>query len=304
MTVLVTGGCGFIGSHMVEDLKNCVIIDNLATSSPESHDSAIHSVSQDRIKVFDIADYSQTCDVLSTIDKVYHLAAVPRVPLSVKDPMTSIYNNVYGTTVLFQACRDMGIKDIVFASSSSVYGGCTSPMEETLKPTPISPYATSKAACEMLAQNFNSLYDMNISCLRYFNVYGPRQDYDSEYSCVIPKFIKAGLAHTKMEIYGDGSQTRDFTYVKDVVKANKKAMGTSGVYNICTGSSTTINNLAHTIADELGIKPKIHYLDKRDGDILTVTASSHKAKQELKWEAEYTLDEGIAETVPHYYQDD
>lgn len=293
MTSLITGGCGFIGSHMAQKLKDCVIIDNFSTCGVES--IAMAEETGHEIVKGDICNKKLLDEVLSSgITKVYHLAAVPRVARSVVDPVLA-NKNVDGTVTLFKACVDNGIRDIVYASSSSVYGEGNEVRTEKIQPKPLNPYAVSKLAGEYYAQVFNELYGMRIASLRYFNVYGYGQEDKSEYACVIPKFIALARKAKPITIYGNGKQTRYFTYINDVVDANIKAMGNTGIYNICSDTPISILDLAKRIKDKTRSISDIKFLPKRKGDMNKVVASNKLAKKKLDWQPKYIIQEGLEE---------
>jgi UDP-glucose 4-epimerase len=299
MVALVTGGAGFIGSNLVEELGDVVVLDDFATSNDLSkafvQDSAV------RVLEGSITDEAKLKEALDGVDIVFHQAAVPSVPRSVKDPITSNSVNAGGTLTLLKACVDNGVKNVVYASSSSVYGDTpTLPKVETMQPNSKSPYAVSKFAGEEYMRVFGELYDLKTACLRYFNVFGPRQNPDSEYAAVVPKFVKAALAGEALTIYGDGSQTRDFTFVKDVVEANKKAVGKRGVFNIAGGKQTSINDLASMIIDLTESKSEIKHLDERKGDVKHSLADIAKTKKELGWNPKYSLEQGLKDYIDYY----
>ena len=299
MASLVTGGAGFIGSNLVESLKGAVVIDDFSTANKDSSDFVKSSGA--RLFKGSINDAKLLREALAGVDTVYHEAAVPSVPRSVRDPLTTNTANVSGTLSLLVACVDAGVKKIVFASSSSVYGDTpTLPKVETMQPNPKSPYAVSKLAGEHYMRVFGELYGLKTASLRYFNVFGPRQNPESEYAAVIPRFTKAAFANEPLVIYGDGSQTRDFTYVKDVVEANKKAAGKSGIFNIAGGKQVTIRSLAEKIIKLAGSKSEINCFPERKGDVKHSLADISLAKKELGWAPKYTLDKGLREYIGNY----
>ena len=231
---------------------------------------------------------------------VFHQAAIPSVPRSVKDPVKSNNANVNGTLNVLVAARDANVKKIVYASSSSVYGDTpTLPKKEDMKPCPLSPYAVSKLAGEYYCKVFTECYDLPTVALRYFNVYGPRQDPNSEYAAVIPKFITSALNNKPPTIYGDGKQTRDFTFVKDVVNANILATEnetTTGIFNVASGKRITINNLAESILDIRDVQINPIYDDPRPGDILHSLADVSKADDKFGWKPKYGIDDSLKKT--------
>ncbi len=299
MVTLVTGGAGFIGSNLVEALKEAVVVDDFSTAGKLSSDFVKSSGA--RVFKGDINDAKLLKEALAGVDTVYHQAAVASVPRSIKDPLTTNRANVSGTLSLLVACVDAGVKNVVFASSSSVYGDTpTLPKVETMQPNPKSPYAVSKLAGEHYIRVFGELYGLKAASLRYFNVFGPRQNPESEYAAVVPRFTKAAFANEPLTIFGDGSQTRDFTYVKDVVEANKKAAGKSGIFNIAGGKQVTIKSLAERIIELTGSKSDIKYLPERAGDIKHSLADISLAKKGLGWAPKYTLEQGLKEYIGNY----
>ena len=310
--VLVTGGAGFIGSHLVEVLLKkgykVRVIDNFITGKKENL-AFIQSldIPSEQIEIIegDIREIETCRKVMEDIDYVLHQAALPSVPRSIEDPFTTNEINIKGTLNLLWAAKEKGIKRFIYASSSSVYGDQPiSPKTETLIPQPLSPYAGSKLAGEYYCSIFYHVYGLETVSLRYFNVFGPRQDPNSPYAAVIPKFITAFLQDKSPEIYGDGEQTRDFTYVLDVVTANILAMKTPGiggeVFNIAYGQSTSINQLAGIIKDILQTKIEPIHVAPRPGDIRHSLASIEKAKKQLNYFPKWKLEEGLKKTVEYY----
>jgi len=291
---LVTGGAGFIGSHLTDKLieqgHKVIVIDNLSTGKKENLNpkADFHNL--------DICDFDKIKPLFKDIDFVFHLAAIPRVPTSVEDPVGTSKNNILGTLNIFKAASDNGVKRIVFASSSSVYGDQKeSPLRENMAPDPISPYALQKLVGEQFAKLFNHLYKIPIISLRYFNVYGPRTDPDSEYSLVIGKFLKQKAENKSLTIFGDGKQTRGFCYVDDVNEANIKAMKSEKlkggeVINISSGESYSVNYLADLISGE------IQYLPPRPGDVLHTKADITLANNLLEWQPKVSFIEGVKKT--------
>src|SRR6476469_4380486 len=249
MRVLVTGGGGFIGSHLaahVASLGHEVrILDNFATGRREH----LLDIGDDvELVEGDIQSYERVHNAVRGCHVVAHLAALPSVPRSVQDPLTSNATNVTGTLNTLLAARDAGVRRVVFASSSSVYGANPSlPKREDMAALPISPYAVAKLACEGYCRSFGEVYGLETVALRYFNVFGPLQDPRSQYAAVIPNFIVALLTGERPTIFGDGEQSRDFTYVENVIEANLLAMAADvapgGVYNVACGDAVTLNQL-------------------------------------------------------------
>lgn len=280
--ILITGGLGFIGSHLTNKLiknNNITIIDNLSTGKIDNLENINHENLTLIKKDLNSIDLNAT---LANIDYVFHLAAMSSVPLSIKQPISCNMENVTSTINLLNACVHNNVKKIIFSSSSAVYGKNTNiPLKETELPMPTSPYASSKASCELYLQSFHESYGLNYIVLRYFNTFGPKQDNNSQYSAVIPNFISALLKNEQAEIYGDGEQTRDFIYVEDVVKANINAVESdyNGIINIASGNSISINQLYDIIKKTLGknIKPK--YTSPRHGDIKHSQANIEKMEK-------------------------
>ena len=290
--IIVTGGAGFIGSHLVDKLvenHQVIIIDNLFSGKEENLNpkAEFHNL--------DITDFDSIKPLFENVDYVFHLAAIPRVPFSVEDPISTSKTNILGTVNVFKAAADNNVKRVVFASSSSVYGDQPKqPLKEDMKPNAISPYALQKLVGEQFAKLFTDLYKLPVVCLRYFNVFGPRLDPESEYSLVIGKFLKQKSDGKPLTIFGDGEQTRGFSYVLDVVEANIKAMESDlkggEIINISSGDSYSVNYLAKWIGGE------IVYLPKRTGDILHTQADVSLAKELLGWEPKVDFNKGLEET--------
>lgn len=297
--ILVTGGAGFIGSNIVENLKDdneIVVIDNFSTSNPLSTEFIRNSDIE--LVEGSITDYKLVESVLEDVEYILHQAAVPSVSRSVKDPLVSNEANITGTLTLLQASAQSNIERFVMASSSSVYGDVKElPKVESMRLNPKSPYAVTKMVCEHYCRVFNEIYGLKTVVLRYFNVYGPMQNPTGEYSAVIPKFIHNALENSPLVIYGDGTQTRDFTYVKDVVDANisvcQKTSAVGEVFNIARGEQATINELANTIIRLTKSKSKIEHVEERRGDVRDSLAGTEKAKRMINWEAERSLEEGL-----------
>jgi len=234
------------------------------------------------------------------VEYVFHEAAIPSVPQSIKDPIKSNYTNANGTLNVLVAARDSGVEKVVYASSSSVYGDTpVSPKEENMKPSPLSPYAVGKLTSEYYCQVFTKIYELPTVSLRYFNVYGPWQDPLSEYAAVIPKFISRVLNGKSPVIFGDGGQTRDLIFVRDTVNANILAMESKacGVFNIAGGKRIPINELAQLIMNIIGKDLDIIYDDPRPGDIRDSLADISKAKEKFDYEPRFDLTKGLEETL-------
>jgi len=306
-TIVITGGAGFIGSNLARDLSKdnqVSVVDNLSTGRLENIQDLIENQQINFIKG-SITDLDLLQQTFNEIDYVFHQAAIPSVPRSVNDPLSSHHANVTGTLNVFLAARDNQIKKVVYASSSSVYGDTpTLPKKEDMNPSPLSPYAVGKLTGEYYAQVFSTVYDLPVASLRYFNVYGPGQDPLSEYAAVIPKFITLMLNNKPPIVFGDGAQTRDFTFIKDVIQANKKAAEckATGVFNIACGTRISINDLVSLLSDETQKHTKPIFEDPRPGDILHSLADISKAKQQLNYQPHYSMKQGLQETVQWFQQ--
>ena len=300
MKVVVTGGAGFIGSNLAEELlkkHEVTVIDNLSTGRIENLDQIL-----DKINFIkgSITDLDLLREAFLGSDTVFHQAAIPSVQRSVDNPIASNEANVEGTLKVLVAARDCNVRKVVYASSSSAYGDTpTLPKKEEMKPNPKSPYAISKLAGEYYCRVFSEVYGLKTACLRYFNVYGPRQNPESQYAAVIPRFITRVLANSPPVIYGDGKQTRDFTFVKDVVQANILAMQSpeEGVFNIACGQRVSLNELAGKIMEITGIKLETIYDEPRQGDVRDSLADISEARRELVYAPDFDLNMGLEATV-------
>ena len=305
MRYVVTGGAGFIGSHIADALTEkheVIILDNFFSGKKENIGTLVQRSSV-RVVNGSITDIELLKKLFAEADGIFHEAAVASVPRSIKNPLATNETNVTGTLNVLVAAQECGVKKLVFASSSSVYGDTPAlPKREDMQPNPKSPYAVSKLAGEYYMQVFSDLYEPQTVSLRYFNVFGPRQDPQSEYAAVIPKFITRILNNESPTIYGDGGQTRDFTYVKDVVQANIKAMESNagGIFNIAYCQRISLNTLAHMIMEITGKTVPIRYDAPRDGDIHDSLADITKAKNMIHYAPEYTVKTGLEETIPWY----
>jgi len=300
MKVVITGGAGFIGSNLAEELLEkyeVTVVDNLSTGRIENLYDSI-----DKINFIEgsITDLDLLKDIFSGSDTVFHLAAIPSVQRSVDNPIASNEVNVEGTLKVLVASRHCDVRKVVYASSSSVYGDTpVLPKKDDMKPNPKSPYAISKLAGEYYCRVFSDVYGLKTVCLRYFNVYGPKQNPNSEYAAVIPRFITRILAHKPPVIYGDGEQTRDFTFVRDIVKANILAMESEaeGVFNIACGQRISLNELANKIMDITGIRIEPTYEKPRHGDIRDSLADISSAADKLGYKPEFNLNSGLEGTI-------
>ncbi len=279
--IIVTGGLGFIGSNLVEKLikhNEVTIIDDQSTGKIEN----IQEIDQDNLTLIkgSITDLNLT-KIFKDHDYVLHQAALPSVPRSISDPKSSNEANITGTLNVLIAARDSGIKKVVCASSSSVYGDTpTLPKSENMPVNPLSPYAITKMTAEFYCNVFQEIYDLQTVSLRYFNVFGPKQDPNSQYAAVIPNFISAIKNNKPPVIYGDGEQSRDFSYVKHIVDANMLACESdkTGVYNIACGRRITVNQLVEMINEIMGKNIEPVYSESRPGDIKHSLADISKAK--------------------------
>jgi len=305
-TYVVTGGAGFIGSHIVEELlrqKHTVrIVDNFFSGKEENIAAFRSSVELIR---HDIGDGGPLKEFFSGADYVIHQAAIPSVPRSVKDPVTSNRANVDGTLNVLVAARDAGVRRVVYASSSSVYGDTpTLPKREDMPPAPISPYGAQKFFAEMYCRVFTRVYGLETVSLRYFNVFGPRQDAKSQYSGVLAKFIPAVLSDRVPTIFGDGLQSRDFTYVSNVVAANLMACTAPNIggefFNIACGGRITLNSMLEQINGIVGKNIAPTYAEPREGDIKHSQADIEKAKTLMGYRLQTTFEEGLRHTVAWY----
>lgn len=305
---LVTGGAGFIGSHIVERLvregHKVRVIDNLSTGNKENIEPFLEEI---EFIEGDIRDLELVREAMEGVDYVLHQAAVPSVPRSVKDPLTTNSANVEGTLNILIAARDAGVKRVVYASSSSAYGDApTLPKHEEMTLEPRSPYAVSKLAGELYCQAFYHVYGLETVALRYFNVFGPQQDPESQYAAVVPKFIMALLSGEPPTIFGDGEQSRDFTYVENIVEANllaAEAPDVAGeVFNIACGERITVNELTRLLAEIAGANPELkpEYAPRRPGDVRHSLADISKAGRLLGYEGKVSASEGLRQTVEWY----
>lgn len=305
---LITGGAGFIGSNCVRFLldtaHDVVVLDDFSTGRRENlRDISGH------IEVIEgsICDKETAACAMRGVDYCMHLAAVPSVPRSVSDPWTSNRVNVEGAINVFIAARDAGVQRIVFASSSSVYGDANvMPLHEALSRAPISPYGVSKACSEHYAEVFSSLYDMDIVCFRYFNVFGPRQNPASQYAAVVPRFITQLLRNEAPIIFGDGLQSRDFTFVENVARANLQAClapgRIAGIYNIACGGAVSVLELAQALGAILGVSVTPAFQPARSGDIMHSLADISRARETLGYAPTVSLEEGLRRTAKWYQE--
>ncbi|MEN3035147.1 MAG: SDR family oxidoreductase [Candidatus Methanosuratincola sp.] len=303
--VVVTGGAGFIGSNLAEALSinnEVVIVDDFSTGKLENIKDLV-ATGAAKLVNGSVTDLDGLRGVFEGTDFVFHLAAIPSVPGSIVDPIGANEVGIKGTLNVLVAARDCGVRKVVFASSSSVYGDTNElPKREGAECRPISPYALTKLVGEHYCRIFTELYGLETVSLRYFNVYGPKQDPNSEYAAVVPRFIVCALKGRPFLIHGDGSQTRDFIFVKDAVMANIIAAESpaNGIYNIAGGKRTSILELAKIISEAAGSELKAEFTEPRKGDIKDSYADISKARKDLGFEPSYPLEKGIAETLNWY----
>jgi UDP-glucose 4-epimerase len=306
MKYIVTGGAGFIGSHIVENLvqnnHEVVILDNLLSGTLSNIEPFLKKDTVTFVKG-SITDLPLLAKTFEGADGIFHEGAIASVPRSIANPVATNEANVTGTLNVLVAARDCGVRKVLFASSSSVYGNSlTLPKHEDMTPHPLSPYAVSKLAGEEYLKVFSEVYGLKTLSLRYFNVFGPRQDPKSEYAAVIPKFITDILNHKSLAVYGDGGQTRDFTYVNDVVQANIRAMQSDaeGVFNVAYCKRIDLNELASLIMEITGITVPIMYEPPRTGDVRDSLADITRAQGAFGYAPEYTVKTGLIETIQWY----
>lgn len=299
MRVLVTGGAGFIGSHLVDELvrggADVVVLDNLATGSLDNLGAVL-----DRIRLLqgDIRDEALLREATEGVDFVFHEAALPSVARSVEDPASSNDVNVRGTLNVLMAARANNVKRVIYASSSSVYGDTPElPKHEGMPVCPLSPYAVSKLAGELYCRAFTRVYGLSTVSLRYFNVFGPRQNPKSLYAAVIPIFIDNLRRGVALTVFGDGEQTRDFTPIRNVVRANMLAMTapevSGGVFNIACGERVSLNAMIGMLASFSGKQPSVQHDQTRPGDVRDSLASIRLALEKLSYRPEVRFEDGL-----------
>ena len=308
MRILVTGGGGFIGSHLMARLiergDDVRLLDNFATGR-RSNMAAMPG--EFELIEGDIQSYERVHKAVRDCEVVFHQAALPSVPRSIQDPLTSNATNVIGTLNVLLAARDEGVRRVVYASSSSVYGANPAlPKREDMATAPISPYATAKQAAESYCRSFGIAYGLETVSLRYFNVYGARQDPTSQYAAVIPNFINALLAERPPVVFGDGEQSRDFTHVENVVEANLLAMSAAGVagqvFNVACGQRVTLNELLAELRDLLDSDIQPIYEPGRAGDVAHSLADLSRAREALGYVPTVSLRDGLQRTIAYYLE--
>lgn len=306
---LVTGGAGFIGSNIVAELvergERVTVFDNFATGKRQNLMPFLSAIT---LFEGDVRSYHQVREAVEGVDYILHQAALPSVPRSVRDPITSNQVNVDGTLNLLMAARDAKVKRFVFASSSSVYGDSpTLPKMEDMPTNPLSPYAISKLAGEEYGRVFTQIYGFEVVALRYFNVFGPRQDPTSQYSAVIPRFITALKAGDSPVIYGDGQQSRDFTFVSNNVEANLLACQAKNVagqaFNIACGERFSLLDLLRELQVILGTKIQPRFEATRPGDVLHSQADIRKIKSAMNFKVVTDFRKGLETTVKYFMED-
>jgi UDP-glucose 4-epimerase len=305
-TYLVTGGAGFIGSNLVDELlqrgARVRILDNFSTGR---EDNVAEFASRVELVRGDVRDEDAVDTAVKGVDYVLHQAALASVPRSIADPTSNNQVNAQGTLNILLAAKKHGVKRVVYASSSSVYGDSEElPKVETMTPNPKSPYAVAKLAAEYYCRVFGELYGVPTVSLRYFNVFGPRQDPNSQYSAVIPLFVKALLEGKRPNIYGDGEQSRDFTFISNVVNANLLACEAivtgARVYNIACGGRYTLNQLFAALRERMGGNVEPVYGPPRAGDVKHSMAGIERIQKELGYQVGTSFEEGIDRTVQWY----
>ncbi len=306
MKALVTGGAGFIGSNLVDALlergDEVVVLDNFASGRRERMGEF-----GDRIRLVegDLRSYERVHAATKGVEVVFHQGALPSIPRSIQDPLTTNAVNVDGTLNVLLAARDEHVRRVVFASSSSIYGDAPGlPRVETQAPAPLAPYAVAKLAAESYCRAFWRVYSLETVSLRYFNVFGPRQDPTSQYAAVVPRFINRVLNGEPPLIYGDGEQRRDFTYVGDVVQANLRAAEANGIsgesFNIASGESRSVNELARVVGKTLDSEIEPIYLDPRRGEIRDSAADIGKALRLLGYTRDAQFEDAIRSTAEFF----
>jgi UDP-glucose 4-epimerase len=309
--VVVTGGAGFIGSHLVERLLRdrlhgvVRVLDDFSTGGLQNLPFAAAAGERLEIVRGDIRDLPTVERIAAGASVIFHQAAMRSVPRSVADPLGANDHNVNGTLNVLEAARRAGVKRVVYASSSSVYGDRPAlPKSEDQPPAPISPYAVSKAAGEQYAAVWHRLYGVETVGLRYFNVFGPRQDPASEYAAVVPRFILWGLRRTPLQIHGDGHQSRDFTYIDNVVEANclaAEAPGAAGLaFNVGCGARVSLLQIVTRLEELLGHAVERHHTPSRAGDVPHTLADIELAKRLLGYTPLVSFDEGLRRTLDYF----
>jgi UDP-glucose 4-epimerase len=302
---LVTGGAGFIGSHLVRFLLTrgrVRVLDDFSSGSLQNLEDVLPSIELLRGSITDAALVQKAVQGCAVI---FHLAAQVSVPLSLEQPVETFEVNLYGTQLLLEAARQAGVQRFVFASSAAVYGDSLRlPKRETMQPCPISPYAWSKWYGELLCRDYWRVYGLPTVSLRFFNVYGPRQNPRSQYAAVVPRWITAALTDRKPIIYGDGKQTRDFVYIDDLVQglwlAATRSEAVGRVFNLASGQAHSLLELLHAIEQAVGYPLEPQFAPPRPGDIRRSYADIRAAREILGYEPRTSLQEGICQTLNAY----
>lgn len=303
---LITGGAGFIGSHIAETLlkqgESVRVYDNLLTGRPTNLAVLRSYGKQVEIIDGDLRDVKAVQSAVQGVEVVFHQAALASVPRSIANPVDSLEININGTQNVLLAARDFGVRRVVYASSSSVYGNTpTLPKHEAMPTAPMSPYAVQKLTAELLCGVFTRIYGLETVALRYFNVFGPRQDPTSEYAAVIPRFITALLEGRQPIVFGDGEQTRDFTYIENVVHANLLAAtapdAVGAAMNIGCGELISLNNVLKLAGELLHMPVQANYREARSGDVRDSLADISKARKLLGYAPAINFREGLARTI-------
>ena len=304
----MTGGGGFIGSHLIRRLladgHAVRVLDNFATGRRENLEEVLDEV---ELIEGDLQSYERVHNAVRGCELAFHLGALPSVPRSIQDPLTSNATNVVGTLNVLLAARDEGVRRVVYASSSSTYGASTElPKREEMPSLPIAPYAVSKLAAEGYCRAFQQVYGLETVALRYFNVFGPRQDPQSQYAAVIPNFITAVLEDRSPTIHGDGDQSRDFTYVDNAVDANILAANAPGAageaFNVACGERVSLNEVVSRLGALAGVEVDAVHTDSRPGDVRHSLADISKAREILGYEPAIDFDEGLRRTYAYYQE--
>jgi nucleoside-diphosphate-sugar epimerase len=307
---LVTGGAGFIGSHLVDQLLDdgheVRTIDNFSTGDRRN---LLHISKDVEIVEGDLRSFERVATAVKGCELVFHLAALPSVPRSVQDPLTSAAVNTTGTLNVLLAARHADVRRVIYASSSSVYGAIAAEVKhEDNLISPLSPYGVAKYAGEAYCSSFFQVYGLETVSLRYFNIFGPRQSPLSQYAAVIPNFFVSAMLDEAPTIFGDGNQARDFTFVANAVQANIRAASTpeaaGQVFNVACGNKTSINELAEAIGEVAGESRPPSHVDARAGDIRISVASIEKARSVLGYEPTIGLRDGLEQTYEHLCADD
>jgi len=301
--VLVTGGAGFIGSNVVDELVgrgySAVVLDSFETGTRENLDCIDGDL---EIIEGEIRDRDSVRDAVEGAEYVVHEAAVTSVPGSVEEPAHTSDVNCTGTAIVLEEALDAGVEKVAVASSAAVYGGGTPPLSEKAPVSPESPYALSKWWTESIANQFDELHSLDTVALRYFNVYGPGQDADSEYAAVVPAFVSAVVNDERPVVYGDGEQTRDFIHVRDVAEATVDSIlsDATGIYNVASGEETSVNELLETVLEAAGSDVEPRHDSERMGDIERSYADVSKIRDEIGFEASVDMLEGIRTVVDNF----